>query len=142
MALRAKATPAPARPCRADENRRDRGGDRDEQGPAPARMGICRPDDGALLYAGHGTGQRPCPGLRRRGRGGAPAPGVCPPALILPRAGDVWELVLPAVFKTVCGALLRRPGWVRFPSIPANFLRNDSQDDAMKERASAPMVKG
>ena len=24
-----------------------------------------------------------------------------------------------AVFKTVCGALLRRPGWVRFPSIPA-----------------------
>jgi hypothetical protein len=25
----------------------------------------------------------------------------------------------PAVFKTVCGALLRRPGWVRFPSIPA-----------------------
>jgi hypothetical protein len=26
-----------------------------------------------------------------------------------------------AVFKTVCGALLRRPGWVRFPSIPANF---------------------
>src|SRR5436190_9055567 len=36
-------------------------------------------------------------------------------------AGDVWELVLPAVFKTVCGALLRRPGWVRFPSIPAKF---------------------
>ena len=29
--------------------------------------------------------------------------------------------VSPAVFKTVCGALLRRPGWVRFPSIPANF---------------------
>ena len=27
-----------------------------------------------------------------------------------------------AVFKTVCGALLRRPGWVRFPSIPANFV--------------------
>jgi hypothetical protein len=27
----------------------------------------------------------------------------------------------PAVFKTVCGALLRRPGWVRFPSIPAIF---------------------
>jgi len=25
----------------------------------------------------------------------------------------------PAVFKTVCGALLRRPGRVRFPSIPA-----------------------
>src|SRR5438093_9210846 len=37
-------------------------------------------------------------------------------------AGDVWELVLPAVFKTVCGALLRRPGWVRFPSIPATSL--------------------
>src|SRR5213593_3183814 len=28
----------------------------------------------------------------------------------------------PAVFKTVCGALLRRPGWVRFPSIPATSL--------------------
>jgi len=27
----------------------------------------------------------------------------------------------PAVFKTVCGALLRRPGWVRFPSIPASL---------------------
>ena len=27
----------------------------------------------------------------------------------------------PAVFKTVCGALLRRPGWVQFPSIPATF---------------------
>jgi len=27
----------------------------------------------------------------------------------------------PAVCKTVCGALLRRPGWVRFPFIPANF---------------------
>src|SRR2546421_782759 len=35
-------------------------------------------------------------------------------------AGDVWGLVPPAVFKTVCGALMRRPGWVRFPSIPAN----------------------
>src|SRR3989440_12200006 len=45
-------------------------------------------------------------------------------------AGDVWELVLPAVFKTVCGALLRRPGWVRFPSIPAKFRRFDSQDDS------------
>jgi hypothetical protein len=39
--------------------------------------------------------------------------------LLLPRSGDVWGLVPPAVFKTVCGALLRRPGWVRFPSIPA-----------------------
>ena len=36
----------------------------------------------------------------------------------------------PAVFKTVCGALLRRPGWVRFPSIPAKFRRPDSQDDS------------
>ena len=27
----------------------------------------------------------------------------------------------PADFKTVCGALLRRPGWVRFPSIPVKF---------------------
>src|SRR2546430_16658841 len=34
--------------------------------------------------------------------------------------GDERGLVLSAVFKTVCGALLRRPGWVRFPSIPAN----------------------
>ncbi len=36
----------------------------------------------------------------------------------------------PAVFKTVCGALLRRPGWVRFPSIPASFRADDSQDDS------------
>jgi hypothetical protein len=35
-----------------------------------------------------------------------------------------------AVFKTVCGALLRRPGWVRFPSIPANSSDFDSQDDS------------
>jgi len=26
-----------------------------------------------------------------------------------------------AVVKTVCGALLRRPGWVRFSSIPASL---------------------
>ncbi len=32
-----------------------------------------------------------------------------------------------AVFKTVCGALLRRPGWVRFPSIPANYWLDDCQ---------------
>ena len=38
--------------------------------------------------------------------------------------------VSPAVFKTVCGALLRRPGWVRFPSIPANFGGHDSQVDS------------
>ncbi|TME98622.1 MAG: isoprenylcysteine carboxylmethyltransferase family protein, partial [Chloroflexi bacterium] len=37
--------------------------------------------------------------------------------------GDVRGLVPPAVFKTVCGALLRRPGWVRFPSIPASPVR-------------------
>src|SRR5713226_5793304 len=36
----------------------------------------------------------------------------------------------PAVFKTVCGALLRRPGWVRFPSIPARFRGCDSQSDS------------
>ena len=36
-------------------------------------------------------------------------------------AGDERGLVSSAVFKTVCGALLRRPGWVRFPSIPATF---------------------
>jgi hypothetical protein len=43
------------------------------------------------------------------------------------RSGDVRGLVPPAVFKTVCGALLRRPGWVRFPSIPAKFGPPDSQ---------------
>ena len=32
-----------------------------------------------------------------------------------------------AVFKTVWGALLRRPGWVRFPSIPAKFGICDSR---------------
>jgi hypothetical protein len=35
----------------------------------------------------------------------------------------------PAVFKTVCGALLRRPGWVRFPSIPANLRGCESLTD-------------
>ena len=34
-----------------------------------------------------------------------------------------------AVFKTVCGALLRRPGWVRFPSIPAKLGPDDSQEE-------------
>jgi hypothetical protein len=38
--------------------------------------------------------------------------------------------VSPAVFKTVCGALLRRPGWVRFPSIPATRRGFDSEDDS------------
>ena len=39
--------------------------------------------------------------------------------------GHRWTLAdaRSAVFKTVCGALSRRPGWVRFPSIPANFRR-------------------
>src|SRR2546428_6413878 len=45
-------------------------------------------------------------------------------------AGDERGLVSSAVFKTVCGALLRRPGWVRFPSIPARFGRRDSQHDS------------
>src|ERR1700674_4457724 len=27
----------------------------------------------------------------------------------------------PAVFQTVCGAVRGRPGWVRFPSVPATF---------------------
>jgi hypothetical protein len=36
----------------------------------------------------------------------------------------------PAVFKTVCGALLRRPGWVRFPSIPASLGLRYSQHDS------------
>jgi hypothetical protein len=64
---------------------------------------------------------------------------VCPLCATRPRAGprgpgrtDVSEftdngwpasarrcLQLPTPFKTVCGALLRRPGWFRFPSIPA-----------------------
>jgi hypothetical protein len=43
----------------------------------------------------------------------------------------------PAVFKTVCGALLRRPGWVRFPSIPATFHAYDSQDDSRKGGATS-----
>ena len=46
----------------------------------------------------------------------------------------------PAVFKTVCGALLRRPGWVRFPSIPATRRGFDSEDDSHsggRERMSA-----
>src|SRR5260370_21180983 len=36
-------------------------------------------------------------------------------------SGRLWMVAdaRPAVFKTVRGALLRRPGWVRFPSIPA-----------------------
>ena len=38
--------------------------------------------------------------------------------------------MLSAVFKTVCGALLRRPGWVRFPSIPAKSGGRDSQHDS------------
>jgi hypothetical protein len=46
--------------------------------------------------------------------------------------GRLWTTAdaSPAVFKTVCGALLRRPGWVRFPSIPANFRGHDSQVDS------------
>jgi hypothetical protein len=52
--------------------------------------------------------------------------------------------VLPPVFKTVCGALLRRPGWVRFPSIPAKFGGPDSQDDSHSgERAwTASALRG
>src|SRR2546421_2435416 len=68
--------------------------------------------------------------MRRRRRGAAFAEGVHAAALTFPLAGDVRELVLPAVFKTVCGALLRRPGWVRFPSIPASLPGNDSKDDS------------
>ena len=41
--------------------------------------------------------------------------------IVVREAGDERGLVSSAVFKTVCGALLRRPGWVRFPSIPAKF---------------------
>jgi hypothetical protein len=44
-------------------------------------------------------------------------------------SGRCWMVLdaSPAVFKTVCGALLRRPGWVRFPSIPARFSGGDIQ---------------
>jgi hypothetical protein len=55
---------------------------------------------------------------------------------------DGAELVLPAVFKTVCGALLRRPGWVRFPSIPATVVfnsphsRHASRSDRIGSRTS------
>src|SRR5438128_1154493 len=52
--------------------------------------------------------------------------------IVVRKAGDERGLVSSAVFKTVCGALLRRPGWVRFPSIPAKFGRHDSQDDSHK----------
>ena len=47
------------------------------------------------------------------------------------RSGPQWRPGdgSPAVFKTVCGALMRRPGWVRFPSIPANLPTRGSQDD-------------
>jgi hypothetical protein len=44
--------------------------------------------------------------------------------------------VPPAVFKTVCGALLRRPGWVRFPSIPAKFPGGDSQEGLLPKAPS------
>jgi hypothetical protein len=43
----------------------------------------------------------------------------------------------PAVFKTVCGALLRRPGWVRFPSIPAKSGVDYSQDDSQVDSHSS-----
>ncbi len=45
----------------------------------------------------------------------------------------------PAVFKTVCGALLRRPGWVRFPSIPARLCSDDSHNLAVAFPASAAL---
>src|SRR5712664_4544576 len=62
---------------------------------------------------------------------------------ILNSSGRWWTAMdaRPAVFKTVCGALLRRPGWVRFPSIPASFGFNDSQDDSQNhKRFSKPFV--
>ena len=34
-----------------------------------------------------------------------------------------------AVFKTVCGAVLSRPRWVRFPSIPARAFQKPFEDD-------------
>ena len=47
----------------------------------------------------------------------------------------------PAVVKTVCGALLRRPGWVRFPSIPANSCAGNSQDDSHSSRLRGHFVR-
>jgi hypothetical protein len=48
-----------------------------------------------------------------------------------------------AVFKTVCGALLRRPGWVRFPSIPAtcNLARLIGGRSASLPTAIAPSYR-
>ncbi len=63
-------------------------------------------------------------GPRERCRFSSPVapPFVGPTAKIGVRdAGDERGLVSSAVFKTVCRALLRRPGWVRFPSIPARL---------------------
>jgi hypothetical protein len=47
-----------------------------------------------------------------------------------------WTLTdgRPAVFKTVCGALLRRPGWVRFPSIPASLAAMTAKVTATSAR--------
>src|SRR5204863_6867728 len=53
------------------------------QGPPQARLGLCRPDHRLFLYAGDGPGQRPPAGLRGRAGGGAAAPGVRPPAVML-----------------------------------------------------------
>ncbi len=52
------------------------------------------------------------------------------------RREPLWTLAdgSPAIFKTVCGALLRRPGWVRFPSIPATFRSCDSQVDRQRHK--------
>jgi hypothetical protein len=49
-----------------------------------------------------------------------------------------------AVFKTVCGTLLRRPGWVRFPSIPAKVGGHDSQHDShsSERRYTSPDGRG
>jgi hypothetical protein len=40
----------------------------------------------------------------------------------------------PAVFKTVCRALLRRPGRVRLRSIPAKSDVNDTHDDIQNHK--------
>ena len=45
----------------------------------------------------------------------------------------------PAVFKTVCGALLRRPGWVRFPSSPPSSAgRHGQVSNAARPSSSGP----
>ena len=73
--LRAGSNDAPrrARPRRADAAGDHAGVGGDEQGPAPSRLVVRRPDDGVLVHGGDGHRQRPPHRLLRaaRGRSGA-----------------------------------------------------------------------